>query len=395
MTSSESNNRNASQADGIRIEITRPHPLLFPTSVYSIPPKESKVYVPIRLYVNVINDSSTPFYITPFQSFSPEVVTLDGQIIKPNLVSEEIVTNVQSNKTLEYSQRQEVGWWQIKPESSFGFRLIAKLFWQNNSLQLKIPSPANYVSGSTNLNYFWCFDDLQANTYQLRFILNTEFSTRYTSKSNIINEQILLEDSSKILTTTWVNLRLVHPLSTDSDAIEVDDLRFKVEKSSSVLWTTPTMQSGAKREVKIGIRVTNNTSKAFRFYQTGSFDVIVIDNYGKTINFVSDPIRLQLSHDPKYYLVYPGEDTFFDLKGMLFWADDQLQLAIPNKCRHCFTGADTFYYFHHLKLGNSYHLQFIYYVSELRAKRLQENVDEIVWNGWIFMPYIEFCLIEP
>ncbi|MEH2059171.1 MAG: hypothetical protein V7K97_24065 [Nostoc sp.] len=66
-------------------------------------------------------------------------------------MTEEIITNTQLNKSLEYSHREEVRWWQIRPESSFGFRLTAKLFWQNNSLKLKIPSPANYIFGSTGL----------------------------------------------------------------------------------------------------------------------------------------------------------------------------------------------------------------------------------------------------
>ncbi|MBN3871261.1 hypothetical protein [Nostoc sp. JL33] len=396
MISSEPNNINTSKTDGIRIEITRPHPLLFPTSVYPIPQKESGVNVPIQLYVSVINDSSTPFYINLFQSFVPELVTLDERIIQQNLVTEEIITNTQLNKSLEYSHREEVGWWQIKPESSFGFRLAAKLFWQNNSLQLKISSPANYVFGSTGLNYFWCFDDLQANTYQLRFILTTEFQARYASKSDIITEKIARETSSKILATSWVNLRLVHPLSTDNNAIEVDGIVFKVEMQKSVL-NIPARQTGTRTDVKLCIHIMNNLSTALCFYQVGSLKLTLIGEDGKEISFGSDPIKQvrDVAERQNYYLVQPKESEVFDLDGMLFWEYDQLKLAISNKYRHYFTGKNTFDYFIGLNAGGSYQLQVVYHFMERGVRQLEEQVLEKVWTGWVAMPFVEFRIVEP
>ncbi|BAZ50222.1 hypothetical protein NIES4103_28360 [Nostoc sp. NIES-4103] len=344
--------------------------------------------------MSINHTSSDYFYLNYLQAFIPEILTSDGQIIQGHLVTDELVTNQQS-KQPDSSQGRQLDWWRIRPKYRTTFSVTAKLFWQDNLLKLKIPTIPDYLLDNFRSNSFWYFNALETKTYQLRFILNTDIRETYVSGYNINQEAIERQTSSDILATPWVNLRLVQPLSTDSSAIEVDNLKFKLEKPSSVLWTTPPMEIGAKTDVHLGIHVTNNTSTAFRFYQTGSFEIILIDNYGKNINFVSDIIRLQLSHNPKYYLVKPGEHTFFDLKGMVFWNDEQLQLAIPNKSCNYFTGKEAFYYFHNLKIGYSYHLQLIYHVSELRAKRLQENSIETVWNGWIAMPLVEFCFIEP
>ncbi|MEH2322368.1 MAG: hypothetical protein V7K32_01945 [Nostoc sp.] len=383
------------ELNGIRIEITRPHPLLFPTSVYPIPQKESEVNVPIRLDVSVINDSSTASYINLFQSFIPELVTLDGQIIQQNLVTKEIITNTQPNKSLEYSHREEVGWWPIRPESSFSFRLTAKLFWQNNSLQLKIPSPANYVFGSTSFNYFWCFDDLQANTYQLRFILTTEFQARFASKPDILTEKITIETSSKILATSWVNLRLVHPLSTDNNAIEVDGIVFKVEMPKSVL-NIPARQTSTRTDVKLCIHITNNLSTALYFCQVGSFKLTLIDQDGKEISFGSDPIKQarEVVERQNYYLVKPKESGVFYLDGMLFWEYGQLKLVISNKYRHYFTGENTFDYFIGLNPGASYKVQVVYHFMERGVRQLEEQVLEKVWTGSVAMPFVEFRIVE-
>lgn len=394
MTLNKSSDRNDFEVDGVRMEITRPHPLVYPMSVYSIPQKDSGVNALIKLGVSIINNTPMPFHLNLFQSFIPELVTSDGQIIQGYLVTKEVITNTQPNKLLENSQKQKTGGLQIRPESSFGFRLNAILSWQNNSLQLKIPSPNNVLS-SDNMHYFWCFDGLQAHTYQFRFILNTEDKPTDALESNLRQKTTISENRSKILATPWVNLRLVYPLSTDNTAIEVNDIVFKVEMPKSVL-NIPARQTVTRTDVKLRIHITNNQSTVLHFYQVDSFELILIGDEGKEISFGSNPTKhvREAETIPNYHLIKPQESAVCDLDGILFWDCGQLDFAISKKSPHYFTGANAFDYFLDLQPGASYQLQVVYHVIEQKKKQLEGQLLEKVWTGWVAMPLVEFCLVE-
>lgn len=393
MTSFESDGSNAFETNGISIEISNPHQLLFPSRVYSIPQNQLGVNAPIKLSVRIVNNTSNLFHLNPLQTFIPELLTSDGQIKQGHLVTDELVTNPHSNKPLERSQRREFEWWKIRPKLPTSFFLTARLFWQNNSLKLKIPSIPDHVLGSVNPNYFWCFDSLRAENYQFRLILNTDRGTTSVLKADITPERNAQETSSEMLATSWVNFRLVQPLSTDNSTIEVDGVLFKIEMPETIL-TVPSKLFRAKTDVKLGVHVTNNTSTALRFYQSGSVDTNLTGDDGKAINWLSDPMKLAWgSKEPKYYLVQPGKSAVFDLDGKLFWYSCQLQLAVPNKTRSL-NGDGGFYYFPDLKPGASYYLQVIYHVSELRVRRLEEQVSEKIWAGWIAMPSVKLLLVK-
>ncbi len=92
-------------------------------------------------------------------------------------------------------------------------------------------------------------------------------------------------------------------------------------------------------------------------------------------------------------MVQPGEKIFLDLCGKLFWNSSQLEFAISSKT-HSLNGESGFYYFSNLTAGKSYHLQVIYQVSELRARRLEEQVLQKFWSARIAMPLVEFRLID-
>lgn len=414
----------SSESKGIHIEIATPSQTFFPTRVYSIPKNQDGVYTPIKLRVRIIDNTSNTLYLNPCQPFIPELLTSDGQTIQGHIVTEEIITNTQQNIPIEGNQGRRLERREIRPKVSTGFSLIAKLFWQNNSLKLKIPAISDYWLDSINCNSFWCFDALEAKSYQLRFILNIDCGTTYVSESDIRKEENPRENNSVMLATPWLNLRLVQPLSTDSNAIEVDGVKFKIEMPESTFKITR-----VKTNVKLGIHVTNNTSTALRFYQASSVDIILLGDDGKEINSQSDPPRNAVSKEPQYYSVQPGKSAFFDLEAMLLWDYEQdldtnmketwfldknltpkrrysdnkrgfrvspkvqIELAIPNKTRHRFNGGDGFDYFPDLKVGASYQLQVIYHVSE-QARNLEEQVLEKVWVGWIAMPFVEFSLVK-
>ncbi|PHJ66158.1 hypothetical protein VF14_16470 [Nostoc linckia z18] len=391
MALSGTNGINTSKTHGIHIEIINPNTILFPTVGYPIPNKKIGINAPIKFGISINNYTSNYFYLNHLQALIPELLTSNGQIIQGHLFTQYPVTN-QQNKQPGSSQSRQSDWWRIRPKCRTTFFVTAKLFWQDNSLQLKIPTIPDYVIDNFRSNYFWYFDALDTKTYQLRFILNTDVRDRDVSSSNINQEAIERETSSDTLATPWVNLRLVELLSTDSNAIEVDGVLFKIDMPSVL--TIPFKLFKAKTDVKLGIYITNNTLSAICFYQLSSIEVVLISDDGKPINYSGDPTKLAWkNNEQNYYLLQPGEKMFLDLCGKLFWNSCQLEFAISSKT-HSLNGEIGFYYFSNLKAGTSYHIQVIYQVSELRARRLEEQVLQKFWSGRIAMPLVEFRLIK-
>lgn len=380
------------EPNSISIEIVNPNVILFPSRVYPIPKKQIGINVPIKFGVSINHTSSNYFNLNHLQALIPELLTSNGQIIQGHLVTDDLVTNQQS-KQPDNSQSRQSDWWRIRPKYRTTFSVTAKLFWQDNSLQLKIPTIPDYIFDNFRSNYFWYFDALETKNYQLRFILNTDIRDTSALSFSINQEAIQQETSSDILATPWVNLRLVQLLSTDSNAIEVDGVLFQIDMPESLL-TIPSKLFKAKTDVKLGIYITNNTSTTLCFYQLSSIDAILISDDGKPINWSGDPTKLAWKNkEQNYYLLQPGEKMFLDLCGKLFWYSSQLQFAISSKTRSL-NGKSGSYYFPNLKAGGLYHLQVIYQVSELRSRRLEEQVLEKVWSGRIAMPLVELRLIK-
>jgi hypothetical protein len=388
-------NMTSSESNSISLDIHRPPRVLFPNKVaYPIPQNEMGINTPIRLSVSIFNKTSTRFRLHPLQPILPELLTLDGQIIQRRLVTDADFTNNQQNTLLQRNQGREAVFFQIPPNCSSGFDFPAKFLWEHNILRLKIPTIPMFSPNSFHPTSFWCFDGLEAENYQLRWILNTYDENTLSDESNI-NRSITVGDiSSRMLATPWLNLRLVQPLSTDNRAIEVDGVRFKIEMPESVL-TIPNRQTGNKTDVKLGIQVINNTSHSLRFYQSSSIEAYLLDDDGKKISGFPEALRLGMpTGQPTYYSVQPGKIAFFNLDGILSWRDNSLlQLAIPRKTRQQFTGKDAYFYFGELTHNKSYYLQVTYQVRE-PLSQLEEKVLEKVWTGWVTLPSVKFTLVE-
>ncbi|RUT08483.1 hypothetical protein DSM106972_016510 [Dulcicalothrix desertica PCC 7102] len=153
-----------------QVELINSNIIQFPTRVHPISENKNGVNIPIKLYVSINHNNQEYFNLNSLQAFVPELLTSDCQIVQGHLVTNKIITN-----NLENNHNTQSNWWKVRPNCRTTFILTASLFWQDNSLQLKIPTiPDYYVLSSVNPNYFWQFDALEAETYQLRFILNTE-----------------------------------------------------------------------------------------------------------------------------------------------------------------------------------------------------------------------------
>ncbi|MEH2022949.1 hypothetical protein [Nostoc sp.] len=132
------------ELNGIHIEIFAPNTILFPTRVYPIPKKQIGINVPIKFGVSINHTSSNYFYLNQLQAFIPQLLTSNRQIIQGHLVTDDLATN-QQNKQPDSSQSRQSDWWRIRPKCRTSFSVTAKLFWQNNSLQLKFPTIPDYI----------------------------------------------------------------------------------------------------------------------------------------------------------------------------------------------------------------------------------------------------------
>lgn len=179
---------------------------------------------------------------------------------------------------------------------------------------------------------------------------------------------------------------------SNSNAVEVDGVRFQTEIQSVIpipVWP------GTKYPVKLGIRVTNNTSSHLYFSRLGSLNLLptLIDSSGNQIDIDVDMWRARVNGKP-YYSVAPGANEFFDFESSLSrgffrppvaWSIFELQLKFYNE-------AGGYYYFRALKAGN-YQLQILYRGSEQLPELLpEEKATGRVWAGMITIPFVEFQL---
>ena len=375
MKSGESFDSNAVEANGISIEREISDQSIFPTRVYAIPKNQLGVTTLLKLPIRIRNNTSTRLDLNRYQPFIPELLASDGQTIPRLLVTDDSVANTQLNIPPQHHSPRKLQQWKIPPGFVAGISQTARLCWQNNLLQLQIPT---HHFGS---NDFWLFDALQPGNYQLRFFLNIDRETTPVEDSKHKHS----DTGSEILATPFLNLRLVQPVSTDSSAIEVDDVQFKTEMPDTVLTIPPNLPY-TSTPMKLGIRATNNTSTALYFEQFASLDLTLIGEDGKEIQFNQAQWRSRLGKESKYYLVQPGESALFVTDGTLDWFLNQLLLTIPNKSGGKYLSGG-------LKAG-TYQIQLIYHVSELMANYLKEKVPEKVWTGWIAIPFVEFRLFQ-
>ncbi|MEG3967374.1 MULTISPECIES: hypothetical protein [unclassified Microcoleus] len=400
----ESFDNNAVEANGIFIEVTNPSPRFYPTLVFPIPKNLLGSHTSIQVTLRIINNTSTSFRVNPSQTFIPEVWTSDNQTRQRLRDIDCLAASTHPNRpfdreatsglaglrpnlapAIEHNETRNFDWWEIKPELPRIIFLTALLYWDNNLLVLKVPTIPDNSRSSIDHNNCWYFEVIPEETYQLRFVLNTDCNTTPVSESDTKAARTAQETGSGLLASPFVNLRLVMPLSTDSSAIEVDGIQFKTEMPESVLIIPPNLP-GARTAVKLGIRATNNTSTAFRFQQLDSLDLTLIGDDGKEIKWRSDLMRTWVGKGPNYYLAPPRDSALFVLDGRLSWHWNQLLLAIPNQ-------AGGFYYFYDLKPG-TYHLGLRYHIGAPRATNIKEQVLEKVWTGWIAMPFVDLHLVN-
>ena len=185
MRSEEDFGSNAITKNGIRLETQEPNFIVLP-----IPENRDGSNTFVEIIVYLINDTSTPFYLSPDESLIPEILDSDGQAMQGQEALDEPADRVQRKIPAQSSFRFKLTHFlstlarlffkseirEFDPSLVVSGEVISliitlKLVWLNNLLQLQVINSPNYLPIVLNtLNKSWFFDALQAERYQLRLI---------------------------------------------------------------------------------------------------------------------------------------------------------------------------------------------------------------------------------
>ncbi len=420
MTSEQLSDNNAIEVSGINMEIMLPDP-----TALTIPENRAGITPPIKFYIDITNNTSTSFHFNLSETLIPELVTSEGQALQPQLVNEKPEGEVQPNRyrtgwagrltefisNLNLSQEcyetREINYMLVEPRESKTITIDASLAWEDNLLVLKISTEFNEFFGSIKLHNFWLFEALLPGNYQIRFIYQHKCANRVIPEIDNLEITNVEESKSELLITPFVNLRLVQPVEADSNAVEMDGVRFEILVPERVLsipknnlihkllylmkFLSPISiyYSSFIIPVQIGIRITNNTSTPLRFsfYFTLFLEIMGVDGL---IPFADGWIRASCLSNSDILSVMPGEDiTFFPETEIFGLWEDQFGVRIT-------TGNGDILIFEPLTL-ETYQVR-LRYSSQQAIVKIYDSVETYttldVWSGQISTPFVDFRLVH-
>ncbi len=353
ITSQASTDSSAVEHKSIDMKISVPY------FVLPIPDKKLDFMNPLAITVTIANNTSNTIRAA-YDTLIPEIVDPNGQTMqlqrvkKPSLDTKNLCSLVEPGAAILFSG--------------------AELAWKNNKLQL---------SGDAGNGYKWYFDDIKPGTYQIRFT--------YYSPGGEVSCYDLETDTSRRVegigsgrgATSFIPIRIVKPISIDSNTVEIDSILFKIIMPERVL-TIPQNKTDAIKPIKINLQITNKIASQLRFEQS-NITLQIIGSDGKKLgwkgsgggNFVAGyncPLVLQ------------GKTITFSLDTQLFWKENLLFLGEQD-------GFGGVRYFDELKPGK-YQIRIGYYPPMTEggcASGLLGNT----WKGLGATPFVDFSLVEP
>ena len=435
MTSEQFSDNNAIEVSGINMEIMLPNP-----TALNIPENRVGITPPINLWINITNNTSMSFHFNLSETLIPELVTSEGQALQRQLVlvNEKPKGAVQPNRyrtgwagrltefisNLNLSQEcyetREIDYLLVEPRESISIKINASLAWEDNLLVLKISTRFNGFFEPIDFHDFWLFEALLPGNYQIRFIYQHNCANRVIPEIDPLEITNVEESKSGLLISPFINLRLVQLVEADSNAVEMDDVRFEIlvpERVLSIpknnlihkllylmkfLSPIPIYYSSFIIPVQIGIRITNNTSTPLRFsfHFTLFLEIMGVDGL---IPFGDVWIRASCLSNSDILSVIPGEDISFFPETEIFglW-EDQFGVRITN-------GNGDILIFQPLTIETyqvvifepltleTYQVR-LRYSNQQSMVKIYDSVETYttldVWSGEISTPFVDFRLVR-
>ncbi|WP_223300798.1 histidine kinase [Oscillatoria nigro-viridis] len=339
------------EGEGISMNISVPYFIL------PIPEKKLDISSPLSFVVSIANNTQN-FIRADNDTLIPELVGQDGRSLP-----------LQISRDRQSKMRNLC--WLVEPGTTRLFR-SGGLAWNNNKLQLR---------GDAGLGYFWYFDELKPGEYQLRFIYDSpggKVSCYDVETQKLMTVKGLGKGEGA---TNFIPIRVVQPVSINSNTLEIDGIRFELFMPERVL-TIPSNQPNAATFVKLALRITNKTVTSLRFQQLNT-TLQILGQDGKKLRWKGRGGGNLLA-GYNCPLVEPGENVTFSLDAKLFWENNLLLLGRSER-------SGGFIYFDEFKPGK-YQIR-IGYNPGAEVSCTQELSGD-TWKGLGATPFVGFNLVE-
>jgi len=430
MTFEEPNNNNI-EPDGIHIKIIGlPQP-----TVLAIPENKPNANAPVHLGVRLTNNSPAIYNFNFYGIWFPEIIAPDGEVLQPHLIFDDRASIKQPSITgwrvratqfisnlirhpyrlarfisyticenfRPYKMEKWTHLYLVKPGANAGASLKFQLFWCDNLLRIQLPI-IDFYWNIDNPKMYWYFALKGDGIYQLKFIYLNNSQIILGSDVDPIESQLLQECRLSQLASPFVNLHLVEPMQPDRSAVEIDGIQFETivpdpvfiipeEISQKIFKFLDRTFCYAEIQVRIGIRITNNTENQlhFSFYATCIPELISADGQIQEMGGGSD--RLEFPNESDFPIVMPGKSlTFFPEARILCLRGNLLTLVFRS-------GSGSYWLFKHLTYG-IYQFRFRYQkicqfqdIDYTAGVSLEQILSKTAWSGRVDTPLRELNFI--
>lgn len=239
------------EQEGISMKISVPY------FVLPIPEKKLDLSSPLFFIVSIANNTQNLIRAED-DTLTPEIIGQNGQAMP-----------LQRARDRKSTIRKLCGLVERGTTRLFRSGVLA---WNNNKLQLR---------GDAGLGYFWYFDELKPGAYQLRFIYYSpggEVSCYDVETQKLMTVKGLGRGQGA---TNFIPIRVVQPVSINSNTVEVDGIRFEIFMPERV-FIIPSNKPNATTPVKLALRITNKTATSFRFQQLNT-TLQILEQGGKKL----------------------------------------------------------------------------------------------------------------
>jgi hypothetical protein len=392
MASFGSNHGNTFDFDSIRMQIWQSDIIVLP-----IPKSRSGTISSLQTGVYITNNTQNYFYFNPVETIIPELITAGGELLQGLLAKNgygAIQTNTPYSSNLRFKLTRLLSnltnlfkrsdYLLVEAGNTTTIDINISLFWDNNQLIVKLNlAKLSFIMQTT----YWLFNVVHSQNYKLWFIYLP--ADENISESNTRKVRITQEMKSNELATSFLNLYLVQPMDTESNAVEVDGVQFETVVPEQSL-TIPEKKRQAEASLQIGMQVTNKTQTPFRFDFFATLVPELIGVNGQTLQRSYFCRFLQAPRESDYPLAMPGESVRCFPDAKLFWLKvDVLSLQIA-------AGDGGFWIFNNLQPG-VYKFRFVYqkhnsFVTKNDHTKARIKSLDWKWNSMVITPFFDLCL---
>lgn len=183
--------------------------------------------------------------------------------------------------------------------------------------------------------------------------------------------------------------------------VEVNGIYFETFMPERLL-SIPTIRSGVRTPVLLGIRITNNTSNRIRFSFFSGLNILpeLITPDGQTLKagYATDRLVVPVE-ESDFVTALPGKAVTLLPDTRLYWLQNPKKKR-DRKLRLTFSVRNNdLLAFQSLTSGN-YQIRFNYAksaeaVKEYGRNRIDSGILQEVWTGQVVTPLVEFRLVDP